>query len=140
MKKMQILSPLLLALGLTGSMSALAAGAANAPVVVSEDAAGGSIELSNISGTENQEPVAPEPKAQSITTDVVPAEQNSAEAPKDPRELHRDKVMLMPEEIPAGTTAASRRYKKVDLATYRANMQNAASQAPVQKGGSSPVQ
>jgi hypothetical protein len=36
--------------------------------------------------------------------------------------------MQMPEVMPAGTSAASRRYKKMDLSTYRALMQNNAVQ------------
>jgi hypothetical protein len=140
MKNFQILSPLLVAVGLSWGLSAWAAGAANAPVIVSNEGAGGSIELSNISGTDNQEPVAADPKAEAIAPDAAPVEPTTAEAPKDPRELHRDKVMQMPEEMPAGTSAASRRYKRVDLATFRASMQNAAAQAPVPQNGSSPAQ
>jgi hypothetical protein len=142
MKKIQILSPLVIALGLIGYLPAWAAGAANAPVIVSNEGANGSVELSNISGTENQGPLAAETKADAApTSEAVPAEVANAEAPKDPREMHRDKVMQMPEDMPVGTSAASRRYKKVDLATYRATMLGASAPAsPTQQSGRTPAQ
>jgi hypothetical protein len=130
MKKLKLASRLALALSLAWNLGAWAAGATNAPVVVTNDGASGSIELSNISTTDSPEPVAADTKAEPApSSEAVPAEVANAEATKDPRELHRDKVMQVPEDMPAGTSAASRRYKKVDLATYRAAMQGATLQA-----------
>lgn len=146
------LRTLCIALGLSCSLPVLAAGAPSAPsapVLITNDSASGSIELSNVSAPDAQEPVAAEPvtdtAAAASANPAAPAETTAAaptaEAPKDPREMHRDKVMQMPEEMPAGTSAASRRYKKVDLATYRATMQGASSQtAPTPQGGSAPAQ
>jgi hypothetical protein len=72
--------------------------------------------------TNGDEPAAP--AVEPVTTAKAGAEGlPEADAPKDPREQYRDKVMQEPEELHGATSAVSRRYKKVDLSTYRATMQ-----------------
>jgi hypothetical protein len=126
MKRMNKLTPLLLAWGLALSVLWVSAGPANAQAIVSSEASDGTVELSNTAGSGEQAPLAPESGA-AVATEI-PAAPAEAEPAKDPRELYRDLVMQVPEVVPAGTSAASRRYKKVDLATYRALMQGKAAQ------------
>jgi hypothetical protein len=126
MKRMNKLMPLLLAWGLALSVLWVSAGPANAQAIVSSEASDGTVELSNTAGSGEQAPLAPQPGA-AVATEI-PAAPAEAEPAKDPRELYRDLVMQLPEVVPAGTSAASRRYKKVDLATYRALMQGKAVQ------------
>jgi hypothetical protein len=139
--KVKILSPLGLLLGLSLSGMAAAAGPA-APAapgqVYSSESSSGSIELSNISADESQEPVATAPAAANTddTATAAPgAEPLAADAPKDPREQYRDKVMQTPEVPTPATTNASRRYKMMDLATYRATVLG--NTAPTPQGGAS---
>ncbi|MEI8171415.1 MAG: hypothetical protein WCG50_17220 [Rhodoferax sp.] len=133
MKIMQIVTPLLVAVTFT----VLATGTARAQAIVSQEASDGSIELSNISSADSQEPVKAEPIAGEAATLSTQEPANAEAAAKDPRELHRDLVMLQPEAVSAGTTAASRRYKKVNLASYRENMMGATLEAaPKPQGGS----
>jgi hypothetical protein len=130
MKNREKLAPLVLALGLTLSAMAVLVGTAHAQAIVSSESGTGSVELSNTTGTGDPEPVASEPGKGEATANPAADAAVAAEAepPKDTRELHRDRVMQMPEVMPAGTSAASRRYKKMDLSTYRALMQNNAVQ------------
>ena len=125
MKNREKLSSLLLALGLSLGALSIPFGTAHAQGIVSTESAEGSVELSNTSGTGDQAPVAPETAAVNAKADPATDTTTTAEAPpKDPREAYRDLVLQTPEVLPAGATAASRRYKKVDLSTYRALMQN----------------
>jgi hypothetical protein len=101
----------------------------NAQAIVSNDAANGSVELSNISAPDSPEPVAVAPTAEAVATTPT-NETANAEPPKDPREQYRDRVMKEPEDQPSfATTATSRRYKKMDKAAYQASMLDSASQA-----------
>jgi hypothetical protein len=81
--------------------------------------------LGNTLGTD--EPALVKPEA--ATTPAKPAPvlaTAEGEPAKDPRELHRDQLLQAPDEMPVATSAASRRYRKVDLSAYRALMQNSA--------------
>lgn len=128
MKSSNTLAPWWVALGLVLACLVIPAGTARAQAIVSTEAADGSVELSNTSAVDsNQEPVAEGPAA-AQAADSAKTESGEAEPAKDPRELHRDLVMQVPDVMPAGTSAASRRYKKVDLATYRAQMHRNAAQ------------
>jgi hypothetical protein len=123
MKNRTKLTPLMLAVGLALSVMSISIGAAHAQAIVSTEAGNGSVVLSNTSDTADQAPAALDPAAGVAGADTTAATAE-AEPPKDPREQYRDLVLQVPEELPAGTTAVSRRYRKVDLATYRAMMQN----------------
>ncbi len=129
MKRMNKLTPLLPAWGLALSVLWVSAGPANAQAIVSSEAADGSVELSNTTGTGDQAPVVQEPAA--AVAMASPAAPTEAEPAKDLREQYRNLVLQVPQELPAGTSAVSRRYKKVDLASYRALMQGTA-QKPAQ--------
>jgi hypothetical protein len=137
--KVKILSPLVLLLGLCLSGVAVAAGppAPAAPgQVFTNESDSGSIELSNIPADESQEPVATAPAAANADNSATPgAEPVAADVPKDPREQYRDKVMQAPEVPTPATTNASRRYKMMDLATYRATVLG--NSAPAPQGGAS---
>lgn len=137
----QIAHALLVAWGLTLGLALMPAGSANAQAIVSTEAADGSVELSNLSVPDTQPPVAADAPAEADAA-APAAESANAEAPKDPREQYRDKVMKEPESQPAfATTAASRRYKRMDKAAYQANVLDAASQAtPAPQGADSPAQ
>jgi hypothetical protein len=132
--KVKILSPLLLmiGLGLSGMAAAAAPAAPAAPSqVYSSQSASGSIELTNLSADETQEPVATAPAAANTdNTAAAGAEPAAADAPKDPREQYRDKMLQAPEVATPATTNASRRYKMMDLATYRANVLGGTAPAP----------
>ncbi len=138
--KVKIFSPFALILGLSLSGMATAAGPA-APAapgqVYSSESASGSIELSNLSADESQEPVATAPAANTDNSASAEpgAEPLAADAPKDPREQYRDKVLQAPEVPTPATTNASRRYKMMDLATYRATVLG--NTAPAPQGGAS---
>ncbi len=130
--------------GLSLGGAVLAAGPAAPAVpaapgqVYSSESASGSIELSNISADESQEPVATAPaaaNADSTATAAPGTDAVAADAPKDPREQYRDKVLQAPEVATPGTTNASRRYKMMDLATYRATVLG--NTAPAPEGGAS---
>jgi hypothetical protein len=142
--KFKIFSPLVLLLGLSLSGMAAAAGpvAPAAPGrVYSSESASGSIELSNISADESQEPVATAPAAANTDNSAAAApgaEPVAADEPKDPREQYRDKVLQAPDVATPATTNASRRYKMMDLATYRANVLG--NTAPAPQGGASAPQ
>jgi hypothetical protein len=127
MKNKAKLSPLLLAMGLVLGVTSITVGTAHAQAIVSSEAIDGSVELSNISGAGDPVPVAPEPDTTSTAVGAA-VESPQAEPVKDPRESHRDLVMQVPEELPAGTSAASRRYRKVDRAKYNELMQGSAAQ------------
>lgn len=127
MKNRVKLSSLLLALGVSFGALSIPLGTAHAQAIVSTETAEGSVELSNTSGTGDQAPVAPETAA-AEEKETPATETAEAPPPKDPREAYRDHVLQAPEVMPASTSAASRRYKKVDLSTYRAMMQNNAAQ------------
>jgi hypothetical protein len=123
----QIVKPWLVACGLTLGVVLVPTAYVNAQGIVSNDAANGSVELSNISATDSPEPAAVEPSA--ATAAATPtAESATAEAPKDPREQYRDQVLKEPEGPTSATSAVSRRYKKMDKATYQATMLDAAAQ------------
>jgi hypothetical protein len=131
----QIWSLWLATCGLILSLTVIPCGFACAQGIVSNEAANGSVELSNISSTDSPEPVAVEATAGSAAADQN-ADSANAEVPKDPREQYRDKVMKEPEGPMSATSAVSRRYKRVDLATYRAAMLG----APMPQAGSSAAQ
>ncbi len=132
--KRQILKPLVLLIGLAFGGVAMAADAPPVGGVYVTEGANGSVELSNTSTTDNQEPVvaAPAPDA-SAPADAQTA---AAEPPKDPREQVRDTVLQREQAAAAatGTTGAtsnaSRRYKMMDKATYQATVLGTDPQAP----------
>jgi hypothetical protein len=128
----QLLKSWLVACGLTLGVVLVPTAYVNAQGIVSNDAANGSVELSNISATDSPESAAVEPSA--ATAAATPtAESATAEAPKDPREQYRDQMLKEPEGPTSATSAVSRRYKKMDKATYQATMLDPAAQtAPAQ--------
>jgi hypothetical protein len=130
MKKTMRLSPWLLALNLSlGAMSMLV-GTAHAQALPGSEAGQESVELGNTAGSADAAPAATDVLAAEATPTPTPVlESAETEPAKDPRELHRDLVMQMPEVVPAGTSAASRRYRKVDLSAYRTMMQGNAAPA-----------
>jgi hypothetical protein len=111
----------------------MAVDATSSGAVYANEKADGTVELSNISATDNQEPVvaAPDPAVTSATD----AEAAATEPPKDPREQYRDRMLQTPEVATPATTNASRRYKMMDLATYRATVLG--NTAPTPQGGAS---
>jgi hypothetical protein len=118
---------MLVALGLVWGMTMVTTGPASAQATPAIEGSEKSIELGNTSAADGPEAVATVPGAADASASAK-AEPAEAEPAKDPRELHRDLVLQMPDVMPAGTSAASRRYKKVDLSAYRALMQNSAAQ------------
>jgi hypothetical protein len=110
--------PLLMALG----GAATAVDAAEAGAVSTTEESGGSVVLSNVSPGDNQDaaPAAPD----------VAAAPAADEAAKDPRELYRDKVLQDGAENTSATSAASRRYRMVDRATYQTNNPGTAPATP----------
>jgi hypothetical protein len=129
MKSSKKLMPVAAALGLACCLLVLGTSAASAQAIVSTEAADGSVELSNTNAADNSvEPLVPAAGTAQAPASAK-AESAEAEPAKDPRELHRDLVLQVPDVLPAGTSAASRRYKKVDMATYRTLMQNNAAQS-----------
>jgi len=114
-------------------VAAPAAEVAPAQAVPGAEAPEAAVVLGNTSGAEEAAPVATEAVAAEATpTAEKTPEPKVAEAEpvKDPREVYRDRLLQTPEVMPASTSAASRRYRKVDLSAYRAMMQNNAP-APV---------
>ena len=145
--KIQKLKAFVVVFGLSLGGAVLAAGPA-VPVVpaapgqvYSSESTSGSIELSNISADESQEPVATAPadanNANNANADsaATGGEPLAADAPKDPREQYRDKMLQAPEVPTPATTNASRRYKMMDQATYRAAILG--NTAPAPQGGAS---
>jgi hypothetical protein len=126
--KRQIVKPLVLLIGLAIGGAAMAADAPTAGGVYATDADNGSVELSNIATTDNQEPVvaAPDPAA------AAPADAQAAgaEPPKDPREQYRENLIKSEQATAGATSNASRRYKMMDKATYQATVLGTNPQAP----------
>jgi hypothetical protein len=131
--KIQILKAFVVAFVLSLGGTVLAAGPAASGAVYANENTDGTVELSNISSTENEEPLVAAPESAAAAA-VDPGAVTDATT-KDPREQYRDKVMQAPEVATPATTNASRRYKKVDLATYRATMLG--NTAPTPQGGAS---
>jgi hypothetical protein len=125
MKNTMRLSPWLLALNLAVGLLLVPAHAAHAQAVVGDEAGNGSVELGNTLGTDEPAPLKVEPGTAPApqSTELATAE---AEPAKDPRELHRDLLLQTPEEMPVATSAASRRYRQVDLSALRARLQGSA--------------
>jgi hypothetical protein len=103
----------------------------------------GGIELSNADLAPAAAATEPDvPASANAQGAMAPAEASTAnaaaEAPKDPREAYRDAVIKNPEGPLTATTAASRRYKRVDLATYRASMLGTAAPTAPTASGASP--
>jgi hypothetical protein len=118
------LSPLLLAFGLALGVMSITTGTAHAQATVSGEAVEGSIELGNTSGTGDQPAAAPEAAAADADTTA----DADAKPPKDPREAYRDLVIQQSSQDSSATSAVSRRYKKVDKATYNELLQSGALQ------------
>jgi hypothetical protein len=133
---MQTLNSLLASCGLTLSLAVMPLGSASAQGIVSNETAGGSVELSNLFAPDGQAPIAVDATAEAAAA-APAAESANAEAPKDPREQYRDMVMKVPEGQPmSATSAVSRRYKKMDKAAYQANVLDSAAQtAPAPQAG-----
>jgi hypothetical protein len=125
MQNREKLKPVLLALGLALSAMSVPLGTVYAQAIVSSETGDGSVELSNTSGTGDQVLVPPESGIAEAGAAVDSAE---AKPPKDPREAYRDLVMQVPEDVQGATSAVSRRYKKVDKATYNDLLQSGALQ------------
>jgi hypothetical protein len=124
MQNRENLTHLLLTLGLALGVASIPVGAAYAQAV---EAGNGSVELGNTSDSADQTPAAAEASAVTGTD----AQVDSAEVkppPKDPREAYRDQVMKQASEETGATSAVSRRYKKVDKATYNELLQSGAFQ------------
>jgi hypothetical protein len=126
MKNRAKLSPLLLALGLALSVMSMTAGPAHAQATAASGAGEGSIELGNTSGTGDQPAAAPEASAAAADADATADAKDKP--PKDPREAYRDLVLQQASDGSSATSAVSRRYKKVDKATYNELLQSGAFQ------------
>ena len=126
--KRQIVRPLLLLIGLAFGGVAIAADVTPTGGVYATDGANGSVELSNISSGDSQEPVvaAPDPAAAA----QAEAQAAAAEPPKDPRQQHRDTLLQGEQGAPGATSNASRRYKMMDKATYQGTVLGNTPQAP----------
>lgn len=120
-------TPLLLALGLALGVMATPISTAYAQTVVGNEAGEASIELGNTSDSTDQPAVASEADAPVENAASDPAE---VIPPKDPREVYRDQVLKESAETQGATSAVSRRYKKVDKATYNQMLQSGALQPP----------
>jgi hypothetical protein len=131
--KRQIVKPLVVLLGLAfGGVAGSAALAADAAAgVYAKEDANGSVELSNIPSSDNQEPVVAAPAAATAATGsasepagAAPADgqTGAAEPPKDPRQQLRDTVLQRDQGSSGATSNASRRYKMMDKATYQATV------------------
>jgi len=120
-KLLHLLAAKSLAVSIVCVLGVSPAAYAQADVAPTEDLGSGSIELGNTGATDHPMSVEGEsanvgqPDAAKVSTDA-PADP----PPKDPREQYRDLVIQASSDTMAGTTAASRRYKKVDMATLRA--------------------
>lgn len=138
--KQQAFNSCLVALGLTLGVAQAPAWAASTQAIVSTESVDGSVELSNISATDNPEPVAVEATAEASAS-ATPTEAGNAEPPKDPREQYRDKMMKDTEGPLSATSAVSRRYKMMDKATYQSTvLEPATKTAPAPQEGSLPAQ
>jgi hypothetical protein len=120
-----MIKPLCISLGLL--LSATAALAAGTDGVYENTAPDGSVELSNIPATDNQEPLiaAPQPAA-ATSASANPADTPAIDQPKDLRQQYRDRMLQGANADGSPTTAAnpaiSRRYKMMDRDTYRATV------------------
>jgi type IV secretory pathway VirB10-like protein len=138
--KQQAFNSCLVALGLTLGVAQVPAWAASAAAIVSTETVDGAVELSNISATDNPEPVAVEAPAEANAS-AAPPEAAKAEPPKDPREQYRDKIMKDSEGPLSATSAVSRRYKMMDKSTYQSTMLEPATKtAPGPQEGGLPAQ
>ena len=108
--KRNIVSTLLLALGLAFCGHALAADATGTQGVDAGENADGSIVLGNTSPSDNQ-------GAPAAASDSTAA---AADAEKDPRVFYRDKILQDEAGATGASSAVSRRYKMMDRETYRA--------------------
>jgi hypothetical protein len=127
MQNREHLKTLLLALGLALGGVSIPVGTAQAQAIVNGESADGSVELGNTSGADDPSPAAQEPGAADAANS--PATENAeAKPPKDPREAYRDLVLKDPEVVQGATSAVSRRYRKVDKATYNEMLQSGAAQ------------
>ena len=122
------LTPLLLAVGFALSGMAIPMGGAHAQDTGSSEAGSASIELGNTSDAADQAGLAPEAGGAAPSSTDAAAE---AKPPKEPQEAYRDLVIQQASEEPQGATSAvSRRYKKVDKATYNELLKSGALQPP----------
>jgi hypothetical protein len=129
MKKTKRLSPWLTTLSLALGLVSVAVGTAHAQPAPATQAAEASVVLGNTAESGDAAPVA----AEAVAVDATPSAEKApetkaaeAEPAKDPREVYRDRLLQVPEMVPASTSAASRRYRKMDLSAYRALMQSSA--------------
>ncbi len=125
--KWQTVIPLLLALGLTFGGAAIAADTTGKDGIYVNESADGSIELSNISSTDNQKALIAAPPATAVSDPAAGTDDASkADQPKDVREQYRDRMLGGANADGTPTTASnpaiSRRYKMMDKETYRANV------------------
>lgn len=125
--KMQTLRSMLVSGGVTLGMALVPLCSAYAQGFTVSQADSASIELGNVLAPDGQEPAVTDAGVGAATQSADAVAQNAdasaAEAPKDPRELYREKVMKEPEGQPmSATSAVSRRYKKMDKAAYQASM------------------
>jgi hypothetical protein len=144
--KRKILNPLLLLLGLCFGGGVIAADTTGKNSIQVQESADGSIELSNVSSPNDQETViaAPDPAAPAAADTQAPGQARAApdaqgaadtqataaDAPKDPRQEYRDRVLQPTDGPTAGNPAVSRRYKMMDRETYRASVVGASPTAP----------
>jgi hypothetical protein len=156
--KRKILNPLLLLLGLCFGGGVIAADTTGKNSIQVQESADGSIELSNVSSPNDQETViaAPDPAAPAAADTQAPGQvraapeaqapdqgraaadaqgaadtqATAADAPKDPRQEYRDRVLQPTDGPTAGNPAVSRRYKMMDRETYRASVVGASPAAP----------
>jgi hypothetical protein len=137
--KRRIISSLLLAMGMTLAAGASAADATGRGSIITEENADGSVVLSNIPSTDNQEAVvaAPDPATTAAgPRGVTPLQATSdpqsaaADGPKDPREQYRDSMMQGAPGTTAGNPAVARRYKMMDRETYRTTVLGATPESP----------
>lgn len=124
MKKTLRIAPCLLALELAVGVLLMPVQTVHAQDAGSHESASGSVELGNTAGPD-EPTLKPEPGAAPVSQAPELATADGEPA-KDPREAHRDLLLQAPEEMPVATSAASRRYRKVDLSAYRALMQSSA--------------
>jgi hypothetical protein len=146
--KRQIVSSLLLALGLAFAGGAVAADAASTGGVVASENADGSVVLSNVPLSDTAEATAPDtaaaPAAEpqnaaqpSATAQTQPAAEApaaaetqtaAAEPARNPREQYRDQMLQGTPGTTAENPSISRRYKMMDRATYQTTVLGAGAQ------------
>jgi hypothetical protein len=120
--KRRFVKPLLVAFGVAFSGLAMAADApAGASGVYATEGADGSVELSNLSASGDQQPVVAAP-ADAGTAAPADAQTSGGEPQKDPREQYRDNLIKSEQGTAGATSNASRRYKMMDKATYQATV------------------